>query len=125
MVSVILGDRHTAKTTKVIDWLLAGNPIPEYPGWSRAVVCPTHDRVLRITNEVRRRTEGQPDSRALWDLRKAIWSAVDLRSVVRGRNLSGTEYAIDDFDLMFYQVTGVQKPPTLITMTGDLYDDEA
>lgn len=46
----VVADRQQGKTTALMEWLAAGHPVDGWPGWSRLVVVPTVDELLRITN---------------------------------------------------------------------------
>ncbi|SRR5258706_1222960 len=119
-MKVYVTGRQGGKTAKLIQWLLEGNPIPNYPGWSHAIVCSTHHQVINLSNRVRKDTEhleGVLSERALIDLRKSIWSFNDLSSIQRG-TFRNYEIAIDDADQILSDYFG--RPPTLITMTGEI-----
>lgn len=120
MITTYISGRQTGKTTKLIDWLLAGEFIPDYPGWSRVIVCVSHDEVIRLTRLVRERTTDLEDKfnpRTLTDLRKAIWSIDDLRTNQRGASRK-FKYAVDDAERLFEYF--LRSSPEVITMTGKI-----
>lgn len=120
---VHVAGRQTGKTTKMIAWLLEGHPINDYPGWSRAIVCATHEMVVHVTHEVREATriwEGTFPHHSLADLRKAIWSVEDLQYLSRGIKLDDFEYAVDNAEIVLARALRVYQSPTIITMTGEL-----
>lgn len=142
-MKVIVGERRTGRTTKLIDWLLQGREQSHYPYWSRVIVCPTHNMVRYTTNSVLRRI-GElkwdpcsamlphlhtcPDQHqsVLADVKKAVWGLNDLMGRFRGMTHGGMfEYAVDDYDQMMSQVGRVaQGPfsPAIVVIEGSLYD---
>lgn len=110
---VTVSGRQSGKTTKMIQWLLDGHEIEEYPGWSRVIVCISHAEVVRISKLVRAATADWPETRRTWDLRKAIWFPTD----TKGRN-PGVEFGVDNAELFLSRLLGFT--PTKVTMTGEL-----
>jgi hypothetical protein len=133
---VIVGDRRQGKTTHLLQWMLKGKQLDDYPGWSRALVCHSHVEVVRVTGILRHFVAGQigqgwyPElveapqmdkqfDRALADLHKAVWSVEELEGVFRHLAPSADfEYAIDNIDFMF---NGNYRRPSFIAITGELY----
>lgn len=120
---VVVAGRRGGKTTRMVAWLLEGHAIDTYPGWSRAIVCANTTQVISTARMVREATKDWPESRSLWDLRKAIWSVDDLRSVMRGMKLDDFEYVVDNADMILMRALGANKEPSTITMTGESEDE--
>jgi len=142
-MQVIVGERRTGRTTKLIDWLLQGREQNSYPYWSRVIVCPTHQMVRHTTYAVLKRIEevkwnlceqmlphvhGDTDHHqaVLTDVKKAVWGLNDLMSNIMGSR--PFEYAVDDYDMMMNQVgrvaSGVHRP-ALIVIEGSLYGTDS
>lgn len=133
---VLLRDRAQGKTTLLVQWLLEGEPRSSYPGWSRVIVCASHQAVTSVTGTVKAATEEEwrtlssaqdTDNltverrlrlRALADLRKAVWSLDDLRHNSAGIRMDAFDYAIDNLDILLPRLLQTYKPPERITMTA-------
>lgn len=134
---VLVDDRQRGKTTKLVQWLLEGEPRANYPGWSRIIVCPDQGRVVFVTDMVKKFTQGEwndlaqiPDDAAhsvrrravtLANIRKAVWSLDELRNNSFGGRMEVFDYALDDAELMLGQYLRVHKAPEVITMTGQAW----
>jgi len=135
-MKVIVGDRRTGRTTKLIEWLLDGMETSGYPYWSRVIVEPNASTVMSTFRMVQMHVEKnnwnpckkmlphQPadHNRALVDVYKCVWSLGDLQNNFR----SGLkfEYALDNLDGMLAQ-TGqlacMPHRPSIIVVEGELY----
>lgn len=126
-MKVFVTGRRMGKTSALVAWLLKGQPIPEYPGWSRAIVCANHATVVHTTRMVRDAMEAQNitgDERWICDMRKAVWSVGDLSTALRGAAVNKVEFAFDNAELVLeYYLSG--RKPAIITMTGELFDASA
>jgi len=142
-MKIISGDRGSGRTTKLVNWLLAGEAINVYPGWSRAILCPNHEQVLHVYRMVRHATQdwfieppqdksiaqlkGDALERAILDLSKCVWSFDDYRGVMRGRHhfTSGDsfEVAVDNFDYVLERVLGLETR-FITTMTVENWEYE-
>lgn len=45
----VIGERGYGKTAYCIRWVLQGEPIDGYPGWSRGIICPDMNQVIHTT----------------------------------------------------------------------------
>ena len=115
-MQVVVGEQGTGKTDALIKWLLEGRAIPDYPGWSRAIVTNTSKDAALLINRVRTATCYWPDVRAAYDVRKAVWTRRELRSMV---GLHGVEYALENLDLLITTILGVSQMPTVVSITAD------
>jgi hypothetical protein len=52
-MQVLVSDRGSGKTTRLLDWLAQGQEIPGYPGWSRVLLVHSIDEVLRLRDIIR------------------------------------------------------------------------
>lgn len=123
---LILTGRQGGKTTQLIEWIMNGHAIDMYPGWSRVIVCCVgRDQVVQLTKRIREATAALPDSRATWDLRKAVWSLQDLAGAT-GYNWGTFEVAFDDVEFLLRKhlpfIDGIGLG--LLTMTGRLATEE-
>lgn len=124
-MEVIVGDRQSGKTSALIDWLLEGEVIDNYPWWSRVIACTTQRRVVAVTDMVKRCTQevfeanirdgNKGMERTLHDIRKAVWSLGDLQAN-RGRR--GIQVAFDDVEYLLEMILRCQ--PAVITLTGSV-----
>lgn len=112
LMDVVVDGPTTGKTTLLLDWLRAGEPITRYPGWTRMLVCTHARRVAIVAFEARQRHGDVP-----WV--KCIISVRDLQMLFRGAIRAGTiEYAVDDADVLIENHLAVPQRPTLVTING-------
>ena len=123
---LIVSGRQGGKTSQLIQWVMNGRSIPEYPGWSRIIVCCYGiQQVITITKRLREATAGYPENAHTWDLRKAVWSLQDLNGAT-GRDWGNFEIAFDDVEALLYRqlpflgMVGLG----LLTITGRLATEE-
>lgn len=139
-MQVIVRDRRQGKTTELIKWLLEGKEQDVYPHWNRVIVASHQSMVLhtmRMVWEYIQHENWSPCSSMLphmfcdknghgpmlSDIRKAVWSMRELYFNARGVRRDAFEYVIDDADhlLMTGSISALDKPPVIITLTGELY----
>lgn len=122
-MDVILGDRQTGKTTKLVEWLIQGHAIHSYPGWSRILVCANHAQVRWATDAVKEMTADWPKVRSTWDLRKAVWGLGDLNGAgIRGVSRE-VEIAVDNLDMVVAMY--LSRMPVVVSMTGRPHEPAA
>lgn len=118
---VVLGARQEGKTTRLIEWLLGGEPIDKWPSWSRVLI--THrdalaylrsGRFRAADNELRER--GCPGG-----LGKVVLTVGDY-ALTRLR-LADVEVAVDNAEWLIEQQLGLR--PDIVSMTGELFGADA
>lgn len=115
-LQVIVGERRTGRTSRLLRWLRDGHPIDSYPRWSRILVCAHADHVPTVHRLAFERYGQGP-----WS--KSVFSVADLRSAWRGAIRPGTvEYAVDDADALMWSYLGVNQLPSLLTLCGRIFE---
>lgn len=115
---VVLGDRQTGKTARLLTWLLGGHAIDAWPSWSR---------VLIVANEGKRQeTVGHSEEFAVQlrqvggpDLAKVVLVAGDY-AVTRLAIRHDVEVAIDDVHEHLFMQVGIR--PAVVALDGQSYD---
>jgi hypothetical protein len=107
---VFLADRREGKTTQALAWLLNGQLIDTYPGWSRALVCVHKSEAQRLELQL-------PWHK--W--RKAIIWIEELDSFSRATRPGTVELAIDDAQALVSQMIRqrISSPVDVALMTFD------
>lgn len=123
---MIISSRRTGKTTKMIDWLLAGHTIESYPGWSRVIVCTSTDEVIRLNHLVRDATKhlegtfGAFPDHVLGNICKAVWHTNDIKSGLRGSFRDQVEIGVDQADQLLEQLLGTRIAKATFTHDGEV-----
>lgn len=113
---VVLAGRREGKTTRLIEWLLGGEPIDKWPSWSRVLIA--HKDHLRYLREEFRAADAELRDRGCpGGLGKVILTHGDY-ALTRLR-LSDVEVAVDNADLLIAQQIGLT--PDVISMTAELF----
>lgn len=90
--TVVVGDRQTGKTTRLVEWVQAGERRPLYPFWSRVLLVASRDHQIQV------RDDFGLDGHQVFNL--ADWSVVH-----RGVH-DAVEVAVDDAELLLQFVVG-------------------
>jgi len=140
-MQVLVKGRAEGKTTALVKWLLEGREQEGYPAWSRVIVCAANNRMVQTTEHMLRKhieehinfhscdrmlphTKEecpQVQERFLINVRKAVWGLSDYYA-----NEHGTrefEFAIDDMEYIWERGYRILRQPSVITVTGSLYDN--
>ena len=101
-MKIITRPRQAGKTHEMVQWVLEGEAVQGYPGWSRVLVCHTIQEADRI---------------------RVLYPALGYRQVFswqewRERHPGGypTNIAVDNAELILAQVLG--QWPSVVSMTG-------
>lgn len=104
-MKVIAAGRKTGKTQQVVDWVLEGERVHGYPGWSRVLLVHNLEEVVRL------RDQYSIDSKQIFSLHE--WQ--------RAHNVHpDTEVAIDNLDMYLPNLIGRHGRPVLTTITGEV-----
>lgn len=109
--TVDVGLRLSGKTTRLVEWVMAGERAEGYPGWSRILVVPTINEVLRL----------RKIHRGLHP--KQIYS---LREWLTAHNVNPeTAIALDDADYMLLVLSGWRRGRIeRVALSGRILGDE-
>jgi hypothetical protein len=104
-MKVIAAARKTGKTQQAVDWVLEGERVHGYPGWSRVLLVHNLEEVVRL------RDQFSLDPKQIFSLHE--WQ--------RASNVHPeTEVAIDNVDMYLHNLIGRHGVPTLVTITGEV-----
>jgi hypothetical protein len=107
-LKIIAMDQQRGKTTLATQWLMNGQKIDTYPGWSRVLVCANRAAVPSTSYMM-----------PMGPWRKCVFSIDDLRSAMRGAIVPGTvEVGVDDADALIFAALRANVRPALVTLTG-------
>lgn len=115
---VVLGDRQTGKTARLLSWLLGGHRLDAWPSWSRVlIVTDLHDarQLARDNTELSLALRGLGGP----ELAKVILAAGDY-AVTRLTIRHDVEVAIDDVQHYLYLHIGLR--PAVVALNGESYD---
>jgi hypothetical protein len=120
---VIADHRQTGRTTQLAAWLIWGQEIEGWPGWSRVLVVLDEQRARHLMHEWY--TEGTELHGLHLALRERFQPGQRRRLVITLRELLGLrgaadpriEWALDDADaVLAHALNGLR--PTVVTITG-------
>jgi hypothetical protein len=113
-VSTLLAGRREGKTTQLIEWLLQGESIEPWPGWSRVLIVTTAKLIDPIRDNFRAADQQLRDRGCVGGLGKVVLS-VGSYPLHRLR-LSDVEVAVDNAEDLITQQLGFR--PDVVSMTG-------
>lgn len=104
MIKLVAKPRRQGKTQAAIDWVLAGQRVDGYPGWSRVLLVHNVQEALRL------RGEYNLDPKQVYTLHE--WQ--------RAHNVNPeTEVGIENLDLYLHNLIGHHGVATFATITGE------
>lgn len=96
----IVGGRCTGKTTRLLEWVAAGEPRNGYPFWSRVLVVHSLQEVMRLRSIIR----ADPERPLFEDDPHRLYHLDDWRTAhLQERDV---EVALDNLDLMIAHLVG-------------------
>jgi hypothetical protein len=117
---VVLAGRQEGKTTRLIEWLIGGEPLDKWPSWSRVLI--THESALPYLRssqfhaaDAELRKKG-----CIGGLGKIVLTVGDY-AITRLR-LADVEVAVDNAEEMIAQQIGLT--PDVISMTAELFGSD-
>lgn len=116
----LVDDRHSGKTTKLMQWLIEGKVIEEYPGWSRALVLLSTQQLLFVREAYPGADQILRERGCPGGLGKVLLSRGDIRGYLRGQ--PRVELAVDDAEELFAEMLGIR--PAVVSVNGELAHDE-
>jgi hypothetical protein len=114
LVSTLLAGRREGKTTRLVEWLLQGEQIEPWPGWSRVLVVATADRIDPIRDNFRAADQELREKGCAGGLGKVVLSAGSY--ALHRLRLSDVEVAVDSAEDLITQQLGFR--PDVVSMTG-------
>jgi hypothetical protein len=120
LVSTLLGGRQEGKTTRLIEWLLQGESIEPWPGWSRVLVVTTAALIDPIKDNFKAADQQLRDDGCVGGLGKVVLSVGDY-AITRLR-LSDVEVAVDNAEDLIAQQLGFR--PDVVSMTAKLFGSD-
>lgn len=111
---ILGGGRQSGKTTRLLNWVAAGEKIDRYPGWSRVLVVHSIDEVLRLRSIIRM----DPEHPLFEDDPHRVYSLEEWRSA---HNVAhDVEVAIDNLDLHVAHLIGHHGRVAKVSMSGEV-----
>lgn len=110
---VLARPRQNGKTSELIQWLINGHRVEDWPGWSRVIVTPTTHQQKIMLN----RWAQQVDPLIPGGLSKVVITAAELHNRAPGKRIQASiEIGFDDVDTFLWSTLSVL--PDVITMTA-------
>lgn len=116
-MKIVVGDRGTGRSTRLVKWLLEGRQTQKYfsvSGWSRVILVTSQDEVRFVRNLIAREivSSGHPELAGILNYAVQVIS----QDFFRGKD-PDLESAIDDVDRAITVLTGGWLP-SVMSVTG-------
>lgn len=116
----LLAERQEGKTTRLIEWLLGGEPIDKWPAWSRVLIVPNPRQMKYVVDRFTAADRELRDRGCPGGLQKIVLTAGGY-ALTRLR-LADVEVAVDNAEELIEQQLGLR--PDLVSMNGAVFGPE-
>jgi hypothetical protein len=96
-LTAVVGGRRSGKTARLMEWVAEGEPIDQYPHWSRVVLTTTHEQSMILRDALKDRYLGR-------DIYCWVYSVDEWRRAYR--TSPDVEVAIDNADALLQGMVG-------------------
>jgi hypothetical protein len=114
---VVLGGKGEGKTTRLIEWLVGGEPLDKWPSWNRVLITRKEALSYILSGQFRAADAALREKGCIGGLGKVVLTMGDY-AITRLR-LADVQVAVDNAEEMIAQQIGLT--PDIVSMTAELF----